>query len=306
MDLLLCPKITMINYQLQEIITSDNMMHQGIYFAPQHKSDTAILWVHGLSSNYYGARGLYDHIIDAAGNVGFATFNNRGHDGISGIKKIDKTNVKGYIRVNGGAGYENFKDCIYDIDAGISFLIKQGFKKIILCGHSTGANKVCYYCGSQQDPRVAGAILASPVSDRLMAEKMDKELKVNLHRMQNLVEKGEGDLLLNNLTFMPLTPKRYLSLFAKNTLEDVFDYGDKIPKLKFFSKITCPLMVVFGQMDEAADRPVTDIKKVFDSHTNSNKYSSIIIENSPHGFDGKENKFAKVVVNWIKEIVNNT
>jgi alpha-beta hydrolase superfamily lysophospholipase len=294
----------MKQYYLAEIITKDNLIHQGIYFEPKQKSDIALLWVHGLSSNFYFGFGLYEFLIDEISglNFGFASFNTRGHDSIAGLKKKDASNEKGYLRVLGGAGYEIFSDCKYDIDAGISFLIKQGYKKIILCGHSTGANKVCYYSGLKIDQRIAGVILTSPTSDRLSLAKTDKKIQINIRRMKHMVEKGKGDFLVNNLTFMPLTPKRYISLYDKNTCEDVFDYGDKHPKLKYFGNIDQPLLVLMGENDETVDRPVMDIQKVFDKHHKSKNYNSVIIPGATHGFDGKEKEFAETIIDWIKTI----
>jgi pimeloyl-ACP methyl ester carboxylesterase len=307
MDRLLRPQTRMKQYSITEIVTKDNLILQGIYHEPPHKSGTAILWVHGLTSHFYGDHEIFEKMMElgdnppAGGGYGFASFNNRGSGMVTGMSKVDPRSPKGSLYVTLGSGIETFTDCIYDIDAGISFLIKQGFKKVILIGQSTGANKVCYYAGSQKDARVAGVILASPISDRLAGAVRDKKLQTNLRRMKKMVEKGKGDFLVNNLIFMPLTPKRYISLYDKNTEEDVFDYGDKNPKLKYFSQIMKPLLVILGEADESADRPVSEIKKVFDERAKSKRYNSTIIANATHGYDGKEKEFAQIIIHWIKE-----
>jgi pimeloyl-ACP methyl ester carboxylesterase len=294
----------MDRYYLTEITTKDNIVHQGIYFEPQLKSDTALLWIHGLTSNFYGDISIFEKIVEKAEKLGFgfAAFNNRGHDMITGLRKIDPKTQTGYGHADGGAGREVFEDCVYDIDAGISFLVKKGFKKIILAGHSTGANKACYFSGSVNDKRVGGVILAGPLSDRLPEEKTNRKLAGNIRRMKHMTETGREKFLVNNLVFFPLTPNRYLSLFDKSSVEDVFDYGEDKPELKYFSRIKQPLLVVLSGKDEYADRPADDIKKVFDKHQQSVKYSSVIIKEATHGYEGKEDEFARVVTDWITNI----
>ncbi|EKD66992.1 MAG: hypothetical protein ACD_48C00645G0004 [uncultured bacterium] len=293
----------MKKYFLTEIETKDKLIHQGIYFEPKKKSDSAILWIHGLSSTYASHIPTCDAFADICEkyHFGFAAFNNRGAKFIDGIQKRDPSNPKGYIHVPGGAGQEKFEECIYDIDAGMTFLIHQGYKKVFLIGRSTGANKTCFYAGTVQDSRVIGVILNSPISDRL--EKTKKEIAETLPLMKQKILEGKGDELLFGYSHFPMTAKRYLSLYEIGSKEDVFDYGDEKPKLIAFSNITKPLYVILGEKDEHADRPVVDIKKVFDEHAKSKNYTSIIVPNALHGFDGMEQKLAKLVGEWYYRLL---
>lgn len=290
----------MKNLQLDEIITTDGLVHQGIYFEPPKKTDIGILWIHGLTSAFFHNLPMADAVVKMCDKNGFgyASFNNRGHDIITGIdKQVGKNEFK---KVSGGAGMEKFEDCIYDIDAGISFLIKKGIKKVVLIGHSTGALKAGYYGGVKKDKRVQGIIAASPVSDRLIEVKTNPKLTQNLHKMAHMIDIGKGDYILNNLFVFPVTPKRYVSLFGEKSAEEtIFDYGSKKPNLKIIQNIKTPLMVVLAEKDEYADRPVGEIKDFFDKYQKSDNYKSVIIKNAVHGFDGLENNFVKVVFNWI-------
>ena len=156
-------------FYLVETVTRDKLIHQGLFYRPKNPGKKAILLVHGLTSTFYGGIKLLEALADECENAGFglATFNNRGHDMITGIRKVDRRKPKGYGHMIGGAGYENFKDCIYDIEAGVDFLANQGFSEIIITGSSTGANKVCFYASKTKNPHVLGFVLASPSSDRL-------------------------------------------------------------------------------------------------------------------------------------------
>ena len=291
----------MNKYFLTEIETKDKLIHQGIYFEPKKKSDMAILWVHGLSSTYSSHVPTCDAFADVCEkyHFGFAAFNNRGAKFIDGVQKRDSSDPKGFVHVPGGAGQEKFEECVYDIDAGNTFLMNQGYKKVILVGRSTGANKVCFYAGTVPDTRVAGVVLMSPISDRLSMIKARPDAETILSYMKEQISAGKGDIPIFGFHFFPLTPKRYVSLFEKGSQDDVFDYGDEQPKMTTYAKIKKPLYVIFGGRDEHADRPMEEIKKVFDEHTKSKKYTSCIVPGALHGFDGMEKELAMLVGKWI-------
>jgi alpha-beta hydrolase superfamily lysophospholipase len=295
----------MNKFNLTEITTSDGLIHQGIYFESMKKSDTAILWVHGLTSAFYHNLPLVNSLVNACeeNGFGYASFNNRGHDCLTGIDKSDFNNDNEIHKNSGGAGVESFAECVYDIDAGITFLEDRGYRKIILIGHSTGALKVGYYAGKIKDGRVMGVVTASPMSDRLIEVKTNSQLPQNIRRMKHMLEKGKSEFLVSKLTFFPVNPKRYLSLFDEDSIEQtVFDYGKDKPNLKIFQNIKTPLLVVLAENDEYTDRPIGEIQDFFDKYQKSKKYKSAVITNATHGYDGLEDKFVSICIDWIKLI----
>jgi alpha-beta hydrolase superfamily lysophospholipase len=82
----------MTAFSLSEITTADKLIHQGIFFNPSKPGKKAILWVHGLSSTFYSHIELLNEFAKQSevNGFGFAAFNNRGHDAISGARKLDK------------------------------------------------------------------------------------------------------------------------------------------------------------------------------------------------------------------------
>lgn len=289
---------------LAEITTRDGLMHQGFWFRPTNPTRTAILWIHGLSSVFYSNLRLFEAFFDECeeAGIGFASFNTRGHDVITGIRKVDKRKAKGYRHVNGGVAYESFADSVHDIDAGITFLAKYGFTHVVIVGHSTGANKACYYGGSKRDPRLAGVVLAGPVSDRLDPALDQVELANDIRYMKSLIETGKGDEVISGYHIFPMTPKRFVSLLDKQSLEDQFDYGEEKPKLPYFTKIRKPLLVVLSQKDEYIDRPIEILKHTYNTYARSEQYESIILPNALHSFNRTEKETAKVITRWCKRI----
>ncbi|MFH0749978.1 MAG: DUF1749 domain-containing protein [Candidatus Gottesmanbacteria bacterium] len=289
----------MKKYFLTECVTKDDVIHQGVYFEPKEKSDTAILYIHGLSSMFSSHIASCNAFSDMGEkmHIGFASFNNRGFGLISGPQKKDATALTGITHIRGGAGQEVFEESVLDIDAGITFLTQRGYARVVLVGRSTGANKTCFYAGTVDDPRVIGVVLNSAISDRL--EKTKEEIAATLPLMKQRIAEGKEDDLLTGYSFFPMTPKRYVSLYEQGSNEDVFDYGDERPKMTIYSKIKKPLFVIFGERDEHAERPIADIVHVFDTHTTSLRYKSVIVPNALHGFDGMEQELATLICEWI-------
>lgn len=290
-------------FSILEATTKDGLVHQGMYFEPAKKEKRALLWVHGLTDNFYGDMGMVEAFVDTLGKEGWgiASFNTRGHDVVTSVKKLDPSKPKGYTSLNMGAGYEVFADCVHDIDAGISFLAKEGFSEVVIAGSSTGANKVCYYAGTKKDPRVVGVILVSPISD-VPIESKTEHYRANLERVKKLIQEGRGEVLLDDVSYLALTPNRYVSLYEPGSVEDVFDYYNEKPKLTIFSQINTPLAVVMAGSDEYSDRPVSEILEVFKKYQKSTKYQGVVVQDAFHSLSGKEKEAIQTVIEWIKSI----
>ena len=141
---------------LARLRTRDDVYLDGVFAEPSRRSETALVWVHGLGSVFSSGQPLIRELsvrLTRAG-VGYFKFNTRGHDVVAG---------RG--RTLAGAAFERFRDCVLDFRAVIAFARRRGYRKIILAGHSTGANKVLYYAAKIADRRVTGLILLGPISD---------------------------------------------------------------------------------------------------------------------------------------------
>jgi alpha-beta hydrolase superfamily lysophospholipase len=290
---------------LEEITTEDGLMHQGLVAHPVGKRKTAILWVHGLTGTFYGNSKLLKIFAQELTKEGiaFGTFNTRGHDMIAGFRKIDPHNPKGYTYRTIGAGYEVFEECVFDLDAAVSFFWKMGYTNIILAGHSSGANKVSYYAGIKTPSLLSGVILLCPMSDRLDPKADKKQIQKNLSICFALQEQGKENALITDMHFFPMTAKRYISLVSPHTSEDQFGYGDTPPCMPEYSRIRIPMLVLFAGKDEYADRPIEEIQKVFDREKKTLIYHSEIIPDSLHNLTGYEEQVLSCVLSWVKKIL---
>ena len=187
--------------------------------------------------------------------IGYFKFNTRGHD-------IASRSGKNII----GGGFERFEDCVHDIRAMIRFARTCGYKKIILAGHSTGANKALYYCYKTKDPAIKGLMLLGPISDvaakkkELGAALLAKGLRV----ARSIIKKNPCALM--PLSYGLLTAKRFISLYEAGSSEDVFPYHNPAASWKELKSIYVPLAVIFGSRDQHRDRPIAEIIQQFRPH----------------------------------------
>ncbi len=295
----------MQKYYLTEITTRDQLIHQGIFFKPKKVGKRALLWVHGLTDHFYGDVNLYEEFAQQSEktSIAFAVFNNRGHDVVTRISKIDPKTPKGSSSFLAGAAYEKFTESVFDIDGGITFLTNQGYSEIVIAGSSTGANKVCYFAGTQSDQRLIGVILVSAISDVAIHKKaLGKKYAPALQRIKKLNQTKIANKLLDDIDYLPLTPHRYLSLYQENGAEDVFPYYQKKPQFKIFSQISIPLLIILGEKDEYADLPVKQIAQIYSHYHKSANFNAVVIPNAFHSLKPQEKLAAQTIFTWIRSL----
>lgn len=271
-------------------------MLDGIYVTPKKKSNTALIWVHGLTSRFYSGQSLIKELSARLGKnkVGYFKFNTRGHDIVVRGQKRHK--LLGTI-------YERFEDCVHDIHAIIKLTKKLGYRKIILAGHSTGANKILYYLYRTNDRAVIGLALIGGLNDITAEEKRvgKKEFRNTVALAKKLHRKDPLSLFISN-GFL-FTARRYLSLHTPGTAEDVFPYYNHNATWKELKSIQVPIATIIGGGDEYLDRSPKSFIETFKKNAKRTKsFSGIIIKGANHGFYGKEKELAQTIINWVRKI----
>src|SRR5947208_12728937 len=146
-----------VSVSLIRLRTRDGVWLDGVIAEPRRRRRrTALIWMHGLGSAFSSGQPLIRELstrLNAAG-IAYFKFNNRGHDVVAGRGKH-----------LAGAAFERFGQSVEDIRAMIAFAVKCGYGRVLLAGHSTGANKVLHYAARTRDRRVIGLVLLGPVSD---------------------------------------------------------------------------------------------------------------------------------------------
>lgn len=285
----------MITVLLTRVKTRDHIILDGIAIMLRRRSDTALIWIHGLGSNFARGQTLIKELSGQCvkNRIAYFKFNTRGHD----IVNRDALKGKGLY----GAGFEKFEECVLDIRAMIAYARRLGYKKIILAGHSTGANKALYYLYKTKDRSVKGLILLGPVNDIAAGRK--KFGATGLARGVKIAEKLQRK---NPMALMPqsygvFSARRFLSIFRPGGNEDIFPYLSPSAAWKELKSIRTPVAVIFGSRDEYLDRPAEKLIEIFRRHVLLAKsFTGVIIKDADHGFRKKEKELARQVIRQIK------
>jgi pimeloyl-ACP methyl ester carboxylesterase len=272
----------------------------GLWFGDDD-AKSALIFVHGLGSNVFSGHKL----ITPLANKEFAVifFNNRGHDKVSRIRKIDNRKKRGTSSILAGEAFEIFTDCVDDVQGAVNFLKGKGVQNIFLAGHSTGCQKSVYYLSKKgKEKNIKGLILLCPVSDYAGSLKMDKNNQlVNAWKYADRLIKNDKAQELIPMDFWPglQSAQRFISLYTPDSLEEIFSYCQPNKDPKILKKIKVPTLLVFAEKDEYRDRPMKKIEKWFFAQTRTKDLKSVIIPDALHSFYQKENLVSEEINKWI-------
>ncbi len=277
---------------LVRVRTRDGVWLEGIMAGPRRRRRAALIWVHGLGSAFSSGQPLIGELskrLNAAG-IGYIKFNTRGHDAVAGRGKP-----------LAGAAFERFGQSILDIRAMIAFAVKSGYGKVILAGHSTGANKVLHYVARTRDRRVIGLVLLGPISD--IAAEVRRIGGADLRRRVALAERiarRDPDALVPR-AFGFLSARRYVSLYRPGEAEDVFPYYRPNTRWTALRRVRVPVAAIVGSRDEYLDRRPAELLAAFERNaTRSRSFTGMVIPGARHGFLKHERILSRTIVRWLQ------
>ena len=292
----------MAQSEIVTFISPNKYRFNGLWLGSKN-AKTGFIFLHGLSANAFEHHQVLLPLIDDSTMALY--FNNRGHDKIGKIGKLNPKSKKGYDSELIGEAHEVFTDCVDDIDGAVNFLKSNGVENIYLVGHSTGCQKSIYYLAKSKDPkRVSGAVLICPMSDYsyALANEDPVELKKSVAYAQQLVDKGKPhELLPSDISPDLLDAQRYLSLYTPDSEEEIFTYSQPNKQPKTLQKVKRPVLVILAEKDEYADRPAPEIAQWFLKTSDSDKLKVEILKNSLHNLANKEIEAAKLIKRWVND-----
>lgn len=283
-----------------QIETSDRLLLDGFIFGPR-KAKTLYIFLHGLGGNLFSRIDLAQELVSR--EVAVMMFNNRGYGIYNRFKKLEQKEIKGYASFLAGSASEVFKESIYDISGAILEADRQGYKEIVLVGHSTGCNKIAYYLSRNYKDNVIAGILLAPMSDYASTRKSVSPNLLTKAELEakRLVAKGRGSDFLN-LKYWPqlISAQRFLSLYTKDSLEEIFCFATDGKKSKILRKIKKPILVVLASDDEYADRDVSEYTTWFRQELKRGFLEILAIAEANHGFKNKEQILKKEISKFVK------
>ena len=255
-------------------------MLDGFFRAPPRKNAPLLIFVHGMGSNFYRSA-LKKAFLDAAPalGLGLLTFNNRG--------------------AGRGTETEEFRMCLHDLDAAAAFAQRQGSRKLVFVGHSTGCQKIVYWQARRQHPAVAGLVLLAPADDYAVTRRdLGRRFEGKLAWARRMVARGREAAPVTGL-YERFTARRFLSLAERHAAEaNVFRYAGALTQ---FRRVTCPLLAVFGEQEEFAVLPPMEMLAILRRKTNSRDFDDWLLPGATHSFKGCETELALAVCQWVRE-----
>ena len=277
---------------LARLQTRDGVFLDGVVAEPARRREAALIWVHGLGSVFCSGQLLIGEMsarLNEAG-FGFFKFNTRGHDVVA----------RGGRRL-AGAAFERFGDCVHDLRAMVAFARQRGFRRVILAGHSTGANKVLHYAARARDRRVVGIMLLGPVSDVAAEAKRlgVPELRRRVAAAERIARRDPEALVPRAWGFW--SARRYLSLYRPGADEDVFQYYRPRARWTALRSVRLPVAAIVGSRDEYMDRSAEQLIDAFRQNAvRARSFAGSVVPGADHGFRTRERQLAEIVVRWMR------
>jgi alpha-beta hydrolase superfamily lysophospholipase len=288
------PRVAGVPVSLVSVRTRDGVVLAGVAAHPRGRRRLALVWVHGLGSSFASGQPLIRALAARlnADGVGYLKLDTRGHDVVarSGARLV-------------GAAFERFGASVDDIRAAIALATRSGYRRVILAGHSTGANKALHYLAGTGDRRVAALLLLGPIADvagerrrigrRALARRVAAAERIARRDPEALVPRAWGFL----------SARRFLSLYRPGEAEDVFPYYRPGARWTALGRVHAPLAVVIGSRDEYLDRRAAEVIAAFERHAvRARAFTGIVVPRARHGFRGHEPALARAVAGWVRTV----
>jgi len=263
-----------------------------------------------VGGNFYNPSFL-DRIGDALLEQGVASLrvNSRGHDIAYNPTRRGTGNYAQTLasrREGGplGAAYEIVDDSRHDLRAWTDFAEAQGFRRIVVWGHSLGAVKTIYYFANESDPRVACAVASSPPRQRYSAYMaMDEaaQFTANFERANQLVANGDPGGLFRVTIPNP-------NVFSAQTYLDKYGPAERYDIFKHLPNVTVPMLITFGGEEGATPQSsdwismggVADaLAKLAEQQAN---LTFRLIDGADHFYTGKVPELWAAAQRWLGQV----
>ena len=271
--------------------SDDVRLHGGLFTNSRvPERDIAVIGTHGSGSSFYTS--VTGFMCPELPTRGYPTLsmNMRTHD------KFDAHAI--------------FEKCAEDWAAGVKFMKEQGYKKIVLFGHSFSVTSISYYMAQAADPEVVGLALSAGHDDLrgnawtawdTLVDDPKAETARFLAQCRELVEQGDGDRRFIIPLWRP-DPKlnlrqNYREISAQTYVSNSAPESNCNASL-WVPSIKVPILFIGHSVVDTTARPEM-MKKLLELATSAPSKEYVEIEDSGHFYVGFEDQFIGVVADWL-------
>lgn len=277
--------------------TERGVVLNGVLFRPEKKKtvDTVMIAITGIHGNFY-SNPFYYNIGDTLNKDNIDFIYAQTNDAFSEIKTV---NVKTGREETIGSWNERFAFTDEDIDAYLDFAEAEGYRHIILAGHSLGANKVIYYLSRHHDKRIEHFFLLSPANlTYMMSGVTDWEKRV----IREQVEQGDGEKML------PFPFMGWVDCIANTAYDWQFSgllnnvHTAKDGDFSQAEKITHTGALLVGTYDNFTDGDPSEFLRNLNSNMPAaTKNDLIFIEKTGHTYQMKQQEVADKILKQLQK-----
>ena len=297
--------------ELVHFEATDGTVLPGLLYEPRRKGRTAAIWLHGNgdASVFYAQRTNPMGAEFMRRGLTFFPFNNRG---AHFVKKLTRAGARRRKSLTRGAGYERIRESIADVEGAVSLLEARGYQRIVLIGHSSGANKICVYNYYRRRNPVSAYVLLGGGDDMgLYVEQWGvRRFRSVLERCRRELAAGrKWHLAPEALTPFPISWMSLYDTINPNGDYNIFPFLEVMRELgltrkslfREFRAIAKPALVAYGEHDEFCFGDVEGCMSILKQQAKRRRNVTFAtVEDSDHGFHGKEREVAELILDWME------
>ena len=280
-----------------DVPTKRGVVLSGVLFRPRQErtTDTVMIAITGIHGNFY-SNPFYYNIGDTLNAGGIDFIYAQTNDAFGQIQTVNVNTGKEELI---GSWNERFSYTDEDIDAYLTFAQREGYRHIILAGHSLGANKVIYYLSRHHDERVEHFFLLSPANlTYMMSGVTEREKQAILAQ----VERGDGDEML------PFPFMGWVECIANTAYDWQFSglldnvHTAKDGDFSQAEKITHTGALLVGTYDNFTDGDPVEFLRNLNAHMPTAAQNKLIfIEKTGHTYQMKNQEVAEDILRQLQE-----
>jgi alpha-beta hydrolase superfamily lysophospholipase len=269
--------------------TDDGLLLEGVVVRPRGVAVRApsFVWIHGNAARFYDY--AYVAMCRALAGAGYPSVsgNTRGHDIAAFVWRGADGRPRPWrgpqdMPVGGGSAWERLEDAPLDVAAWVQLAAGLADGGVVVCGHSSGAQRVVLYQAGRQDARVRGLGLASPDLHGFMPPG-------ELEAAQQLVADGRGLEVVPAQPYAPFYRQSAASIVSRAAVLSQLIASDA-------GAIRCPVLAVYGEREPGtASMAANPVSRHF---TAAPRFETRTIPEADHVYSGCESEVAAVLAEW--------
>ena len=278
-----------------KIETKRGVLLDGVLFAADGGADTVLIAITGIHGNFY-SNPFYYNIGDTLSAAGIDFIYAQTNDAFGAIRTMNTHTGREEII---GSWNERFRLADEDIEAYLDYATQQGYRHIILAGHSLGANKVIYYLSRHHTPRVEHFLLLSPANLDYMTASVtpcQREL------IRQLYDSGHAAEMLPFLLmgWVECTVGTAYDWVHSGLLNNVHTSSDG--NFSQVSQITHTGALLIGTYDNFTDGDPSGFLRNINSHMPTAAQNRLLfIERTGHTYQQKHQEVADKILQLIRD-----